>query len=80
MLLATDQFAGFFTEQIAGLFIGLFTDKLAGRRPDKSDHIPVSFPAYLPTGLPPTLPTYLSAGLSTNASYVWVVLKMIQWN
>jgi len=45
-----DQFAGFFTEQIAGFFTGLFTDKLADR--DKSDHIPVSFPAYFITCRP----------------------------
>ena len=50
---------------------------------DKSAHIPVSFPAYLPrisTDFPSTLPTNLSAGLSKYALNFWVVLKMIKWN
>jgi len=35
-----DKFTGFFTNQ----FTGFFTGKLAERRPDNPDHIPVSLP------------------------------------
>jgi len=51
--------------------IGCLTDKVAGRKPDKLYHVPMSFPVYLPTSLPPTLPTNLPADLPTSASYVW---------
>jgi len=76
----TGHFAGrrpveYKADHVAGYLADEFTGKLAGRRPDKFNHITISFPAYLPTGFPPTLPTNLSAGFSTNAPYFYVALK-----